>query len=35
GTVTGNSVVVNGENWGNVDQWKSPYDEKISSLMAS
>jgi len=35
GKVTGNSVVVNGENWGNIDLWKSPYDEKISSLMAS
>ncbi len=34
GNVKGKDVVINGENWGAVAAWKSPYDEKIGSLMA-
>jgi phosphoribosylformylglycinamidine synthase len=34
GKVIENAVVVNTENWGNIKQWESPYNEKISSLMA-
>jgi phosphoribosylformylglycinamidine synthase len=34
GKVIENAVVVNAENWGNIKQWESPYNEKISSLMA-
>jgi phosphoribosylformylglycinamidine synthase len=34
GKVKGNDVVINGNNWGTIASWKSPYDEKIGSLMA-
>lgn len=34
GTVKGKDVVINGDNWGAISAWKSPYDEKIGSLMA-
>ncbi len=34
GKVIENAVVVNAENWGNIKLWESPYNEKISSLMA-
>jgi phosphoribosylformylglycinamidine synthase len=34
GKVKGNDVVINGDNWGTIASWKSPYDEKIGSLMA-
>ena len=34
GNVKGKDVLINGENWGAVAAWKSPYDEKIGSLMA-
>ncbi|MEY3178770.1 MAG: hypothetical protein RJB42_1011, partial [Bacteroidota bacterium] len=25
--------VVNGENWGSLDQWKTAYDEAITAIM--
>ena len=34
GKVKGKDVVINGDNWGTIASWKSPYDEKIGSLMA-
>lgn len=34
GKVNGKDVVINGDNWGTIAAWKSPYDEKIGSLMA-
>ena len=34
GKVKGKDVVVNGDNWGTIASWKSPYDEKIGSMMA-
>lgn len=34
GNVKGTDVVINGDNWGAIAAWKSPYDEKIGSLMA-
>ena len=34
GSVKGKEVVVNGENWGTVDSWKSHYDEAITKRMA-
>jgi hypothetical protein len=34
GKVKVNDVVINGDNWGAIASWKSPYDEKIGSLMA-
>ena len=34
GNVKGKDVVINGDNWGAIAAWKSPYDEKIGSLMA-
>lgn len=34
GKVKGNDVVINGDNWGTIASWKSPYDEKIGSMMA-
>ena len=33
GKVDGQSVKINGENWGVLSTWKKSYDEKISSLM--
>jgi phosphoribosylformylglycinamidine synthase len=34
GKVKGKDVVVNGDNWGTIASWKSPYDAKIGSMMA-
>lgn len=34
GNVKGKDVVINGDNWGSIATWKSPYDEKIGSMMA-
>jgi len=34
GNVKGKDVVINGDNWGAIAGWKSPYDEKIGSMMA-
>jgi phosphoribosylformylglycinamidine synthase len=34
GNVKGKDVVINGDNWGTIAAWKSPYDEKIGSMMA-
>ena len=34
GKVKGKDVLINGDNWGTIASWKSPYDEKIGSLMA-
>ncbi len=34
GNVKGTDVVINGDNWGAIAAWKSPYDEKIGSMMA-
>ena len=34
GHVKGKDVVINGDNWGAIATWKSPYEEKIGSLMA-
>lgn len=34
GNVKGKDVVINGNNWGAIAAWKSPYDEKIGSMMA-
>ena len=34
GKVKGKDVVINGDNWGAIAAWKSPYDEKIGSMMA-
>ena len=34
GKVKGKDVVINGDNWGAIATWKSPYDEKIGSMMA-
>jgi phosphoribosylformylglycinamidine synthase len=34
GKVKGKDVLINGDNWGTIATWKSPYDEKIGSLMA-
>jgi phosphoribosylformylglycinamidine synthase len=33
GSVKGKEVLVNGENWGTVDNWKSHYDEAITQKM--
>ncbi|MCE2847745.1 MAG: phosphoribosylformylglycinamidine synthase subunit PurL [Chitinophagaceae bacterium] len=33
GNVKGKDVIINGENWGAISAWKSPYDEKIGSMM--
>jgi phosphoribosylformylglycinamidine synthase len=34
GNVKGKDVVINGDNWGAIAAWKSPYDDKIGSMMA-
>jgi len=34
GNVKGKDVLINGNNWGAIAAWKSPYDEKIGSMMA-
>lgn len=34
GNIKGKDVVINGNNWGAIAAWKSPYDEKIGSMMA-
>jgi phosphoribosylformylglycinamidine synthase len=33
GATKGKEVVVNGENWGSLDQWKTAYDEAITAIM--
>lgn len=33
GTVKSRDLIVDGENWGILSDWRKPYDEKISSLM--
>ncbi|MEN9371610.1 MAG: phosphoribosylformylglycinamidine synthase subunit PurL, partial [Bacteroidota bacterium] len=33
GDTKGKEVVVNGENWGSLDQWKTAYDEAITAIM--
>ncbi len=34
GSVKGQDVIIDGENWGAVEKWKTSYDEAISSIMA-
>jgi len=34
GTVTSGEVKVNGENWGNISEWKTPYVESLDKEMA-
>ena len=34
GTVKGNSVVVDGENWGKIGDWKRTYETVLSDIMA-
>jgi phosphoribosylformylglycinamidine synthase len=34
GNVKGTDVVINGENWGAIAAWKTPYDEKIGSFFS-
>jgi phosphoribosylformylglycinamidine synthase len=34
GTVKGTDVVINGENWGAIAAWKTPYDDKIGSFFS-
>jgi hypothetical protein len=31
--VKSRDLIVDGENWGILSDWRKPYDEKISSLM--
>jgi phosphoribosylformylglycinamidine synthase subunit PurL len=33
GTVTKNSITIDGENWGTIDEWKDVYDTAIEKLM--
>lgn len=33
GTVKGKDVLINGENWGAINGWKSAYDEAITAIM--
>jgi phosphoribosylformylglycinamidine synthase len=33
GNVKGKDILINGDNWGTIAAWKTPYDEKIGSLM--
>ena len=33
GAVKGKEVVVNGENWGTVENWKNHYDDAITNKM--
>ena len=33
GAIKGKEIVVNGENWGSLDQWKTAYDEAITAIM--
>ena len=34
GKVKGKEVVINGDNWGTIASWKSPYDDKIGSFFS-
>ena len=34
GTVTGGKININGEDWGNVNDWKAKYDNAIANLLA-
>ena len=34
GTVTGGAIHIDGEDWGNVNDWKEKYDNAISNLLA-
>ncbi|MCF8213942.1 MAG: phosphoribosylformylglycinamidine synthase subunit PurL [Chitinophagaceae bacterium] len=34
GNVKGTDVVINGENWGAIAAWKTPYDDKIGSFFS-
>lgn len=34
GNVIGTDVVINGENWGAIAAWKTPYDDKIGSFFS-
>jgi phosphoribosylformylglycinamidine synthase len=33
GQVTKSQILVNGEDWGNIDAWKSKYEKAIEKLM--
>jgi phosphoribosylformylglycinamidine synthase subunit PurL len=35
GTVTKNSITIDGENWGTIDEWKDVYDTAIEKLMVN
>ena len=35
GEVTASRIQVNGENWGNIREWKNEYDTAIEKEMAS
>ncbi len=35
GEVTGSNIQVNGENWGNIREWKHEYDTAIEKEMES
>ena len=34
GTVTEENILVDGDNWGNIDDWKAKYDNAIGDLLA-
>ncbi len=34
GTVTTGAIEVNGENWGNIIEWKEKYDTAIEKLLS-
>jgi phosphoribosylformylglycinamidine synthase len=34
GTVTPDEVKINGEDWGNVSEWKDKYENAIANLLA-
>ena len=34
GTVTGGKVVVDGQDWGNIDNWKEQYDTAIENQLS-
>jgi len=33
GATKGEEIVINGENWGSIDSWKTKYDEAITAIM--
>ena len=34
GTVTRGAIIIDGEDWGNVNEWKEKYDNAIGKLLA-